>query len=159
MNKDALSGLVLIAIAGAYYWSSAQIADSTLSDEVGAGGLPRLLAYALACLGFVLLVRALAASRSAKIAAAGAEVAEEAGLPRAMGLLLLGGAYVLLLPFLGYVVSVTLLIAIIATYEGAQRRWTLPVVAAGGGLLYWAVFVKLLGVRHPTGTLWQSFLG
>ncbi len=59
MNKDSLSGLVLLALAAAYYWATGAIADSTLSDEVGAIGLPRVLTVALAGLGLILIVRSL----------------------------------------------------------------------------------------------------
>ena len=38
VNKDILSGFILLIVAGAYYWATLQIPDSSLSDEVGAQG-------------------------------------------------------------------------------------------------------------------------
>ena len=157
MNKDLLSGFVLLLIAGLYYLGSGAIADSTLSDEVGATGLPRVLSAALAGLGLLLVIRSLVADRSA----ARPDMDDDAGgsrLPRAIGFLAFGAGYVLLLPILGYIVSTALLIMGVALFERAQRPWFVPVTAIGGAVLYWAIFVKLLGVNQPIGTLWQSLV-
>src|SRR5215208_5039687 len=153
MNKDLLSGLVLLLIAALYHRATGAIADSTLSDEVGATGLPRVLAYALAGLGLLLVARSLVATRRASD-----PDSQDARLPRAVGLLLFGAAYVAVLPFLGYLVSVALLIAAVTLFERAERPWAAPIVAIGGAALYWAIFVKLLGVRQPVGSVWQALL-
>lgn len=161
MKRDFLSGGVLIALAAAYYIATGTIAESTLSDEIGATGLPRLLAMLLAFIGLALIARtafvALAARR-ANVPQAAADEEEGAPLPRAVGLLLIGGAYVVLLPFVGYFLSVALLIGAVAFYEGAARSWVLPTAALGGATLYWAIFVKLLGVHQPAGSLFQGWL-
>jgi putative tricarboxylic transport membrane protein len=160
MSRDTFSGVVLMALAAAYYWASRAIADSTLSDEVGATGLPHMLAIALAGLGLILLVRSLLLPRPAKAPRSAGEgedrERENAALPRAAGFLLFGVAYVLILPYVGYVVGVALLIGAVALYEGAPRRWTVPAAAIGGAVLYWAIFVKLLGVNQPVGTLFRG---
>ncbi|MGH6860085.1 MAG: tripartite tricarboxylate transporter TctB family protein [Phyllobacterium sp.] len=157
MNKDLISGGVLIAVSGIYYAWSGGIAESTLSDEVGAAGLPHVLAIVLAVLGMLLMVRTILERRAETSTTADAEAEDRnAGLPRAIGFLLLGGAYVLLLPFVGYVAGVALLIAGVALYEGTARNWTVLAAAIGGGLLYWAIFVKLLGVHQPVGSIFQG---
>lgn len=160
MNKDLLSGVVLLAVAGTYYMWSTQIADSTLSDEIGADGLPKVLSVALAILAICLIGRALLAVRLRPAAAtgnAGEEEDENAPLSRALGFLLFGAAYILLLPFVGYIAATALLIGAIALYEGAPRgSWIVPAAAVGGGMLYWAVFVKLLGVNQPMGSIFQG---
>jgi cell division protein FtsW (lipid II flippase) len=161
MAKDLLSGVVLIAVAGIYYTWSTQIADSTLSDEIGAAGLPQVLAVILVILGLCLVGRTLLSARM-NAATAGAAVDDDeeedrnAPLPRAVGFLLFGAAYVFLLPFVGYIISTALLIAAIALYEGAPRTWVVLAAAAGGGILYWAIFVRLLGVNQPMGSLFQG---
>lgn len=161
MKRDFLSGGVLIALAAAYYIATGTIAESTLSDEIGATGLPRLLAMLLAFIGLALIARtafvALAARR-ANVPQVAADEEEGAPLPRAVGLLLIGGAYVVLLPFIGYFLSVALLIGAVAFYEGAARSWVLPTAALGGATLYWAIFVKLLGVHQPAGSLFLGWL-
>jgi len=161
MQKDLLSGAALLVVATIYYTWSGQIADSTLSDEVGAAGLPHALAVVLAILGVLLIGRTLLAARAQRAAASGASDDEHdnAGLPRAIGFLLFGAAYVALLPFVGYVVATALLIGGVAVYEGAPRNWVVPAAAIGGGIFYWAVFVKLLGVHQPMGTLFQGIFG
>lgn len=161
MTKDLLSGLALTAIAGLYYAWSTQIADSTLSDEIGAGGLPQVLAVILAILGLCLIGRTLLNARvaPAKVTARTEDDEEEdlnAPLPRAVGFLLFGAVYIFLLPFLGYIISTALLIGAIAIYEGAPRTWVVLAAAAGGGIFYWAIFVKLLGVNQPAGSLFQG---
>lgn len=161
MNKDLLSGVVLLAVAGTYYMWSTQIADSTLSDEIGADGLPKMLSVILAILAVCLIARTLLSARLRPAAAVGnaddEEEDENAPLPRAVGFLLFGAAYVFLLPFVGYIVATALLIGAIALYEGAPRRsWVAPAAAIGGGVFYWAVFVKLLGVNQPMGSIFQG---
>ena len=163
MNRDLVAGAVLLAIAGAYYNTIGDIAESTLSDEVGAAGLPRLLAGLLALIAVVMMARALLTalkSRKAVATPRGSDEDEEenASVPRAAGLLLIGAGYVVLLPFAGYVVCVALLIAAVALYEGAARSWVIPAAAIGGATLYWAIFVKLLGVHQPAGILIQGWL-
>lgn len=162
MNKDLLSGAALLAVAGTYYTWSTQIADSTLSDEIGADGLPKVLSVILAILAVCLIGRALLAARLRPATAAAGKADEEeeddnAAMPRALGFLAFGAAYVLLLPFVGYIIATALLIGAIAIYEGAPRRsWIVPAAAIGGGLFYWAIFVKLLGVNQPIGSIFQG---
>jgi hypothetical protein len=166
MNKDLLGGFGLLVVAGAYYLGIGSIADSTLSDEVGAAGLPRMLALFLAVIAVAIMARAVlagravAAANSVPTADADEEDDDEASatLPRAIGLLLFGAAYVAILPFAGYLLSITLLIAGIALYEGAARSWKMPVIALGGAVFYWAVFVKLLGVHQPAGLFFSGWL-
>ncbi|MCP4564542.1 MAG: tripartite tricarboxylate transporter TctB family protein [Bosea sp.] len=156
--KDLAGGIVVLAIAGLYYVALGGIAESTLADEVGATGLPRILAFALAGLGLILTMRAVLAGAfspapKAVVTAPPADDDEDepAPLPRALGFLAFGAAYVALVPILGYLPAIALLIGAVALYEGAPRNWRTVAVALGGALVYWAIFVKLLGVRQPTG--------
>ncbi len=152
MNKDFLGGLVLLAVTGFYWWAIGSIAHSSLSDEVGADGLPTLLAIGAFGVGALLVVR----GGIAMLRSTGRPIGEEetvASPPRAIGFLLFGVAYIVLLPVVGYLVAIALLLAGIALYEGAARDWKVPAVALGGALFFWAVFVKLLGVQQPPGLL------
>jgi putative tricarboxylic transport membrane protein len=160
MKKDLIGGLVLLVIAGLYHLAIGSIAESTLSDEVGATGLPRILALILALLAVALIGRALLARRRAVAADNSDDTERQPAAPvRAVGLLLFGAGYIVLLPIVGYVIGVALLIAGVALYEGARRTWKVPAIAAGGALLYWMIFVKLLGVPQPTGLLLDRVLG
>src|SRR5215210_4859884 len=86
MNTDLLSGLVLLLIAGLYYLGTGSIADSTLSDEVGAAGLPLVLSVALAGLGVLLVLRSLLAERQAERAKKDVDDRDDARPVRAVGL-------------------------------------------------------------------------
>ena len=77
MTKDLLSGVALLGISATYYIWSNSIADSTLADEVGAGGLPRALAFLLAILGAILIARTLLIARAASPANAAASDDDE----------------------------------------------------------------------------------
>ena len=156
MNKDFISGVVLLAVSGTYYTWSSEIADSTLSDEVGATGLPHMLSVILAILAVLLMARAMLTRRVRTAAAADADDEGDAGLPRAIGFLLLGAVYVFVLPFIGYVAGTALLIGAVALYEGAPRNWVVVAAAVGGAVFYWAIFVKLLGVHQPVGSFFQG---
>ncbi len=63
MNKDILSGGLLLAGAGVYWWATTQIPESSLSDEVGAQGLPRILALLLVAVALLIVARGLLAAR------------------------------------------------------------------------------------------------
>ncbi|TCR67032.1 tripartite tricarboxylate transporter TctB family protein [Bosea sp. BK604] len=156
--RDLAGGIVVLVIAGLYYWAIGDIAESSLSDDVGATGLPRILAYILAGFGLILTARAVMAGalspapRPAAEASAPSEDEDEtSALPRALGFLAFGVAYVVLVPIIGYLPAIALLIGAVALYEGAPRNWKTLATALGGALLYWGIFVKLLGVHQPSG--------
>lgn len=155
MNKDVISGIALLALSAGYFWAASRIPQSMLDDEFGARGLPNVLATLLAVLAVIIAVRGFVASRRPVVAEAEAirEGDHEATLGRAAGLLLIGAGYVVVLPILGYPVSLALMIATIALYEGAGRTWRVPAAAIFGGLLFWLIFNVLLGVDQPAGVL------
>ena len=150
MNKDVLGGAILLVVAAVYYWATLRIPDSSLSDEVGAQGLPRILAYLLGVLAVLIIARGLLMARKAVVAVAGDEAAEPEAPPlRAIGFLAIAAGYVVLAPIAGYAVALGLLIAAVALYEGVTPSWRVAVVAAGGAIVFWLLFVQLLGVEQP----------
>lgn len=155
--KDLAGGVAVLTVAGLYYWAAGGIAESSLSDDVGASGLPRILALALTGLGVALTLRAVYAGALAPVARPAAPPVNDpdaepiSPLARALGLLAFGIAYVVLAPVIGYLPAVALLIGSVALYEGAPRNWKTAAIALGGALAYWAIFVRLLGVRQPAG--------
>ncbi|HET6468283.1 MAG TPA: tripartite tricarboxylate transporter TctB family protein [Geminicoccaceae bacterium] len=164
MWKDvALGGLILVVAVG-YYAMANRMQVSSLADEVGPAGVPRVLGLLLMFLGAVLVLRGgLGVVRTRRVGAGPAGAGDAATRPsgearnewraavRALGLLAMGAAYILLLPLLGYVVSLALLIAASALYLGAPVRLPVAAVAVGGAALFWVIFVMLLGVPLPTG--------
>lgn len=58
-----------------------------------------------------------------------------------------------MLPYLGYLLSLALLIAGITLYMGAAPSWRTVVVPLVGAVLLWLIFVKLLGVDMPAASV------
>ena len=175
MNKDIGSGALLLLVAAGYYWATQQIAVSSLSDEVGAHGMPTVLAAALGVVGALILGRGLLASRRtvpAAVAPASESPASEsppsespdsesgdaddlyeATLPRALGLLAIGALYIAVGMLVGYIPALAVLIFATAIYEGMPLGWQPAAVALGGAVVFWLLFVKLLGTEQPIGLL------
>jgi putative tricarboxylic transport membrane protein len=153
MNRDLVSGVALVCIAGGYYAASRSILASSLEDAFGPHGLPNILAIALACIGLLLAARG-----GWAVARNHATTTTFRGSPdhrplRALGLLAIGFGYVLLVDELGYFLTIVLLLAATAAYEGAKPTWRLGAVAVGGGMFLWLLFVRLLDVAQPAGLL------
>ena len=76
-------------------------------------------------------------------------------MPRALGFLAIGVGYILAAPLLGYAPAVALLIGVVALYEGMAPSWRIMAVACAGGVLFWLLFVALLGVEQPASRFWS----
>lgn len=158
MNKDAVAGLALVALAGAYWYFANEIPDSTLAGGVGADGLPKALAYVLGGLGLVLFIRALATARAAASTGGGEPAGEVNAMyahARALGVVIIGSAYIIALPYLGYLLSIGLLMAVMALYSGGRPSLQLFGIAAIGALLFYGLFVRLLKIPLPAG-MWPG---
>jgi putative tricarboxylic transport membrane protein len=163
--KDSIAGFLLLALAGGYYWLTRDIASSSLSDDVGADGLPKVLAALLAIVALSLTGKGLlAARRPAPVAGQKAEdekdsdEQEQAALPRALGFMLIGVGYIVVTPFVGFAIGVALLIVTVAIYERERLSPKLIAVAAAGGLGFWLIFVLFLGTEQPTSSLLALFM-
>jgi cell division protein FtsW (lipid II flippase) len=133
-----------------------------LTDSVGAQGMPKSYGVALAVLSILLIGQTLLTRRRGAASAA-PTVADESrhkeryAAFRAAGMLAIGVVYVVALPWLGYVVSLALLIVATAWYqEKARRRWLFPTAIIGAGI-FWVLFVKVLQISEPAG-FWPSLL-
>jgi hypothetical protein len=175
----------MLAIAAAYYLLGTSIPLSALDDAVGPRGLPRAYASILAILALVTIVRgarvrqgyggqALSGAHRADVLASNHDAArrgadlhgprKRAGW-RFIGLALIGVVYLAVVPWLGYPVSIALLIAGTAWYQGGgpstgqagqpRRTKGILVVAASGAVFLWLLFVVLLGIPQPSG-VWSS---
>ncbi len=153
INRDSLAGLLLLAVAGVYYWATRAIPSSSLSDGVGADGLPKLLIAALVVVAAALTVKGALASRRTTPAANSDGEDEHATLPRALGFIAIGVGYMIVAPWTGYLVGIALLVVATALYEGERLSPRLLAVAAAGGVGFWLIFVRLLGVEQPMSRL------
>jgi putative tricarboxylic transport membrane protein len=158
MNKDLVCGGTALVLAIGYYILADGISASVLSDEVGPDGLPKAYAYILAALSLILIARSVAQRRLAPIGPApdpAVRAAHRIALRRAAGMLGIGVLYVVMLPTLGYVLSLAILIAATTYYPGGAVTRQLAIVAVCGAAFFWAMFVWLLHIPQPVG-LWPE---
>jgi Na+-transporting NADH:ubiquinone oxidoreductase subunit NqrB len=149
MRKDLVAAAILLCIAAAYYAASTTIPSSTLEDSVGPRGLPVVLAVLLAMVAIVIGVRALVTAPVSGEAAKDAE----APWPRAIGMLMIGALYIPVANFLGYWLTLVMLLLAVILYEGMKPSWRMLAVALGGATFFFLLFDVLLGVRVPEGML------
>jgi putative tricarboxylic transport membrane protein len=157
LTSDSAIAVGLIGIAGLYWLGADQIKVSRLEGIVGAQAVPKGLAVCLALLSALLIAQD--AWRGRRAASAGAvEAGEVSGARahlRALGMLLIGVGYLALVGAIGYVPAVALLVVATALYLGEGWSVRLAVVAVGLALLYYLIFVLLLGIPLPPG-IWPG---
>jgi hypothetical protein len=162
----------MLAIAAAYYLLGTSIPQSALDDAVGPWGLPRAYAIVLAALAILRIARGArfrpgnGGQAESRPATTKPKPASSARSWRFVGLAMIGIAYLAVVPWLGYLVSIGLLIAGTAWYQGGsiagepdQARSTrgILLVAASGAVVLWLLFVALLGIPQPSGVWSEIF--
>jgi len=151
-SRELGVGIVMLAVALAYYGLTTQVPESALDDAVGPVGLPRLYAIILVVLCLVVIVRSL-------LVMFRHESRRSDDGPRRSwrfaGMLLIGVVYVAIVPWLGYPLSIALLIATTAWYQGGTINRRVVIVSASGALLLWLLFVAILRIPQPPGA-WTS---
>jgi putative tricarboxylic transport membrane protein len=160
MNRDFVCGCFTLAIAAGYYVLAASIPASQLDDAVGANGLPKIYGIVMAALSLILIARALMQHRRAPAMASPSEGPQSQGqewlrLRRAAGMIAIGFLYILLVPWLGYILSLAGLITATAYYQGGEINLRVGVIAVLGAVFMWMIFVIVLQVPQPPG-LWPS---
>ena len=176
MNRDLVFGSAAFALAVGYYLMATTIPVSLLADAVGPQGLPKTYAVLLGGLSLILISRSLVRgirlpafarlrrgvapvrgirlqpdSRFAPVR----DVRPKPDLWRVAGLLAIGVAYVVVVPWLGYLLSVAILIMATIYYQGGALNRQVVVVAMSGAVVFWLLFVMLLGIPQPPG-VWPS---
>lgn len=164
MSRDTSVALGLLLLAALYWLGADQIKASRLEGIVGAQAVPKGLAVSLAILSVLLIAQDWWRRRRAAVAAGGEPSAgdgAEAPL-RAAGMLLIGIAYLIVVGTIGYLPAIALLVLATARYMGRPWSAELVGVAVGGALLYYLIFVRLLGIPLPPGIwpgLWRGLAG
>ncbi len=154
LHRDTIAGLLLLTLAGGYAAATRRIPDSSLSDAVGAAGLPNLLAMALAILSATLVGKGLLAARQMTVREPAADDGDERStVSRALGFVLIGIGYMVVAPWTGYAIGIAALVVAVVLYERERPSPLLLAVAAGGGLGFWLIFVRLLGTEQPVSRL------
>jgi hypothetical protein len=146
VNGNVVFGCAMLAVAVGYYALAAAIPETTLADAVGPAGLPSAYAVVLAALSIILILTG-RGSRRSQLTIDGAR------LKRVIGLLLIGVLYVAVVEWVGYIVAIAGLIAATTYYQGGRLDRHVALVAVGGALFFWLLFVIVLRIPQPTG-LW-----
>lgn len=169
MDRDLAFGGTTLALSVGYYWMAAAIPRSQLADALGPQGLPRTYAVLLGVLSLALIVKSLRRRAQASTPADSRSPVSGPSLPglpssvlrppsplwRVAGMLAIGIAYILVAPWLGYLLSIAALMLATIYYQGGaikgQAATVAAVVALSGGILFWLLFVVLMRVPQPPG--------
>jgi hypothetical protein len=141
LRRDLACAALGLVIAGAYWAAARELPRSMLSDAVGADGVPTALAFLLVLFSLLIAVRALLKKQE--------RTEERQNHVRALGVAVLGFAYIALAPLAGYLVSSTALAGAAALYYGAPRNVDTVAFATGSAALLWLVFGRMLGIALP----------
>ncbi len=166
MVKNLACGIITLAFAIGYLIQAAALPTSALADPVGASGFPMLIGWTMVAASVLLLIRTLIGmGRRERPAVNGEEDADDSEIwaapghatARAAGLVVIAAFFLLILPVAGYVVSLFLMIAAVALYQGQPLTWRLGLIAAGGAICLWVLFALTLNLPLPAG-IWADFL-
>ena len=158
-RRDRLLSVLTAIFAVSYIGAARRIEDSLLSDAVGAGGVPQGVGVAMLVAAIALFAKSFRGS-AVQATAPARHTSENAGLPwpavalRTAGLVAILAGYGVLLPRLGYPLTVSLLVLASGWLAGAAPRWPLWLCAVIAGPLLWALFDWALQVRMPIGSVW-----
>lgn len=147
-KADRIIGVLLLLLAGAYYWATYDIAVGLASDVLGPTFFPRLLAILLGVASAGLVVRTWW-TKASDLPPAGDRP------DRLIGALVLTVAYLLLLPQAGYLLLTPLYLAAFALLLGYRALLPLVGTALGITVTLYVVFGRFLRVRLPAGTLFE----
>ena len=155
LSSDLALGVVMLAIASVYYLLGTTIPQSALDDAVGPRGLPRIYAVALAVLAVATIVRGAVARRRRVERPVMATRGRHVRSWRFAGMILIGILYLAVVPWLGYLVSIALLMAATAWYQGGSIGGRVLLVASSAAVFLWLLFVAVLGIPQPSG-VWSA---
>ena len=157
--SNLITGSVGVVFSLAYIRFASGIEDSLLADVVGASGVPVAVGTLMAIASSLLLVKAFM-QKSPPALPADADDTPTADAPQnphrlAFGLLLILAAYLLMLPWLGYVIAIGLLSAAVAWFSGGRDFRVLFGFVLLTGPLLWFLFDFSLKVKMPAG-IWPT---
>jgi putative tricarboxylic transport membrane protein len=155
-TRDLLFGISTLVVAVVYYGLALTIPHSDLADPIGPEGLPKMYALVLAALSLILIARSMRHPEE--------PLNPESRIPnpgsrpqRVIGMLLIGIAYIVVLPWLGYLLSVAALIGATIYFQGGSINARSVLVAISGAVCFWLLFIWLLRIQYPAG-LWPSVI-
>ena len=153
MKQEIAGGAALLALATVYLIGAAGIPQSTLSDEVGARGMPYLIGVLLAIVSVGLIARGALAPAAA---AANDDEDYSASLMRALGVFACALLYIGVAWLAGYIVACAVTLLAVMMYEGGRLDARRVAIAVVGAVFFWLFFVYFLGVEQPLGKLFGA---
>jgi hypothetical protein len=158
-QSNLITGSVGLTFSLAYIRFANGIEDSLLADAVGASGVPVAIGALMALASALLLIKAVMQKPRPQLSEGQAD-APDTDVPQnphrlALGLLLILAAYLVLLPWLGYVVAIGLLSAAVACFAGGRESKVLLGFVLLTGPLLWFLFDFALKVKMPVG-IWPT---
>jgi hypothetical protein len=159
IDRNLALGAMTLALSAASYRLAARIPESQLADAIGPRGLPKAYAFLLGALSLILIAQSL----THRPAATGASAAAPPPTPqphpqrRAAGMLAIGIVYIVMVPWVGYLPALAGLIFASTFCQGGAVNRQAAVVAVGGAVFCWVLFVLLMGIPQPPG-LWQEVI-
>jgi putative tricarboxylic transport membrane protein len=158
-HSNLITGAVGLIFSMAYIRFASGIEDSLLADAVGASGVPLSIGGLMALASVLLLLKALTQKPTSSVPADLDEVVDPDAPQNphrlALGLLLILATYLVLLPWLGYVLAVGLLSAAVAWFAGGREAKVLLGFVLVTGPVLWFLFDFALKVKMPTG-IWPT---
>lgn len=164
LPRDFWIGLVVLAGAVLYWLGAEDIPISPLDGAVNASAMPKMLAMVLGLLAVLLMTQSmLKRHRTTKQTSSGDQAEDKAARTnwsqhgRALGLVGIGAAYLVVLPVLGYWIGVALLLGATALYMGATFGLRLMAMCLALATCFYLLFVKLLHIQLPVGLIGSLF--
>ncbi|MGE0313634.1 MAG: tripartite tricarboxylate transporter TctB family protein [Lautropia sp.] len=148
---DSVIGVLLLAVAAFALWQVRGF-PPVPGQPYGAALFPGLAAGALAVCALVLIVKGLRGTRSAMIPAGGASGVGAMRVPPLLATVGAIGFYILAADWLGFVVTGSIILAVLMAAYGVPWRRLVP-VALVATLLIHTGFYRLLKVPLPWGVL------
>jgi putative tricarboxylic transport membrane protein len=161
MRSNLVTGIVLLVFSVIFWLGADTIPKSRLGGSVGADGLPKMLAITLGVLSIGFIAQTLLTARMAGPFVGHKRKAKAVDYTRhlrAVGMIVIGAVYVAIVPYLGYTLSIALLLLSIALYNGKRPSPGLLMFAVLGSIVFYLLFVRVLDVPLPAG-IWPSLIG
>ena len=159
-TADFLLGGICLVAGATYYSVASTIPKSMLSDEIGPGGVPAAVGLAAIVVSVLIMLKAMVVWNQERLAAklvspVAADEAEETGGSHwlSVSLVMVLVSLILVLPILGYIISIFLLIMVSAALSGHAKNLKLLVFSLVSSVTLYVIFHFVMSVKLPKGPL------
>lgn len=150
VTTTAVVTLLLCAIAGAVIYFASDFPATAIETDIGAGAFPMFYASVLILLALALLWGSLRRAPQAV-----AEKTDKMAWFRTATGVALMLVYIVLMSYVGYLVTTPLFLICIMVLMGYRRPVLTPSIAALMTGILWLLFVEALQVPLPVGSLFE----